>query len=134
MFAKFQTGRIGSNHVKAPDGSEIRLFHEMKGGGLSECTLPAGLTSSPISHRNIEEIWFFTHGTGLVLRQQANIEETVKVEPGISLTIPKNTKFQFKNTGNTHLKFIICTMPPWPGEFEAQRENGPWKTSFTNNK
>ena len=64
MFAKFQTGRIGSNHVKAPDGSEIRLFHEMKGGGLSECTLPAGLTSSPISHRNIEEIWFFTHGTG----------------------------------------------------------------------
>ena len=111
MFAKFQTGRIGSNHVKAPDGSEIRLFHEMKGGGLSECTLPAGLTSSPISHRNIEEIWFFTHGTGLVWRQQGNIEETVKVEPGISLTIPKNTKFQFKNTGNTPVSYTHLTLP-----------------------
>jgi mannose-6-phosphate isomerase-like protein (cupin superfamily) len=134
MFAKFQTGRISSKHVAAPDGSEIRLFHQMKGGGLSQCTLPSGLTSSAVSHKSVDEIWFFTEGFGLVWRKQENIEETIKVEPGISLTIPKGTKFQFKNTENIPLKFIISTMPPWPGESEALPEEGPWPTSFPNNK
>ena len=130
MPTKFQTSHIPSTHVKAPDGSEIRLFHEVKGGGLSECTLASGLVSSSISHRSVEEIWFFTEGSGLVWRQQEDIEETVKVRPGVSLTIPRHTKFQFRNTGKKRLKFIISTMPPWPGQWEAKPEIGPWPTSF----
>ena len=130
MPSKFQTCHIPSSHVEAPDGSEIRLFHELKGGALSECTLAPGLTSSSVSHRSVEEIWFITEGEGLVWRQQGNMEETVKVEPGVSLTIPKHTKFQFRSTGKKRLKFIISTMPPWPGQSEAKPEIGPWPTSF----
>ena len=130
MPTKFQTGHTSSNHVEAPDGSEIRLFHEVKGVGLSGCTLAPGLTSSSISHRSVEEIWYFTEGSGLVWRQQGDVEETVKVEHGVSLTIPKHTKFQFRNTGKKQLKFIISTMPPWPGQAEAKPEVGPWPTSF----
>ena len=134
MPSKFQTGHIPLSHVKAPDGSEIRLFHELKGGGLSECTLAPGLTSSSVSHRSVEEIWFITEGEGLVWRQQGDLEETVTVEPGVSLTIPKHTKFQFRSTGKKRLKFIISTMPPWPGQSEAKPETGPWPTSFKNNQ
>jgi mannose-6-phosphate isomerase-like protein (cupin superfamily) len=98
MPSKFQIGHIPSSHVKAPDGSEIRIFHEVKGGRLSECTLAPGLTSSSISHRNVGEICFFTEGSGLVWRQQRYMKETVKIGPEVSLTIPKHTKFQFRNT------------------------------------
>jgi len=99
MPSKFQTGHIPSSHVKTPDGSGIRIFHEVKGGRLSECTLAPGLTSSSISHRSVEEKWFFTEGSGLVWRQQGYMKETVKVGTGVPLTIPKHTKFQFRNTG-----------------------------------
>ena len=40
----------------APDGSEIRLLPAMKGGGLCRYTLPAGKTSSQVTHHQVEEI------------------------------------------------------------------------------
>jgi hypothetical protein len=47
-------------------------------------------------------------------------EDVVKVGPGISLTIPVGTHFQFRNTGSEPFRFIIATMPPWwPGVNEA---------------
>lgn len=63
----------------APDGSEIRLLPTMKGGGLCHCTLPAGKTSSPVAHRQVEEIWFVISGDGEVWRKNAATEETVRV-------------------------------------------------------
>ena len=56
----------------APDGSEIRLLPTMKGGGLSHCTLPAGRTSSPVAHRQVEEIWFVVRrGRGLAQERRS---------------------------------------------------------------
>ena len=49
------------------------------------------------------------------------------VRAGVSLTIPFGVHFQFRNTGDVTLKFIITTMPPWPGPDEAFTVNGYWK-------
>jgi mannose-6-phosphate isomerase-like protein (cupin superfamily) len=99
-----------------PDRSEIRL---LKGGGLRPCTLPAGMTSSPVAHRQVEEIWFVVSGEGEVWCKNAAAEETVRVCTGSSLTIPPRTSCQFLNTGGHPLCILIVTMPPWPGPEEA---------------
>jgi mannose-6-phosphate isomerase-like protein (cupin superfamily) len=98
----------------------------MKGGGLCHCTLPAGKTSSPVAHRQVEEIWFVVSGDGEVWRKNAAAEETVGVCTGSSLTIPPCTSFQFRNTGATPLCILIVTMPPWPGRQEAEKAAGVW--------
>ena len=122
----FETSRIGDEFVSAPDGSEIRLLHELRGGGLSECTLPPGGVSAAVTHRTIEEIWLFTEGRGQVWRRQGDLECVTDVSPGVSLTIPLSTHFQFRNTGDGPLRFVISTMPPWPGEDEAPRVPDYW--------
>ncbi len=122
----FETGRIGDEFVSAPDGSEVRLLHELRGGGLAECTLPVGGVSAAVTHRTVEEIWVFVEGRGQVWRRQGDRESVTDVSPGVSLTIPLGTHFQFRNTGEGPLKFVISTMPPWPGEDEAPRVPDHW--------
>ena len=110
----------------APDSSEIRLLQSLTKGDLVHCTLPPGKVSIAVRHKTVEEIWYFIEGKGEVWRKQDDKEEVVVVEPGISLTIPLGTHFQFRNTGDKSLKFIICTMPPWPGEVEAVKVKKYW--------
>ena len=111
----------------APDGSEIRLLPTMNGGGLAHCTLPVGGVSKPVYHRTVEEIWYFLEGKGEVWRKQDENEEVVTVYQGVSLTIPVGSHFQFRNTGDVPLCFIIVTMPPWPGKQEAvELDEGYW--------
>ncbi len=105
---------------------QIRLLPTMKGGGLSHCTLPAGKTSSAVSHRHVEEIWYVIDGQGEVWRKTARAEETIGVAAGTSLTIPPRTSFQFRNTGAGPLCILIATMPPWPGPQEAEKTAGVW--------
>ena len=98
----------------------------LRGGGLAECTLPPGGVSAAVTHRTIEEIWLFTEGRGQVWRRQGDLECVTDVSPGVSLTIPLSTHFQFRNTGDGPLRFVISTMPPWPGEDEAPRVPDYW--------
>ena len=121
--------KLSNNLIIAPDGSEIRLLHELTGGGLSECTLPANRVSLAVAHQTVEEIWLFTSGCGQVWRKLDQVEEVLDVKKGVSLTIPLGTHFQFRNTGSTPLKFIISTMPPWPGDEEAYTVQGKWPSS-----
>jgi mannose-6-phosphate isomerase-like protein (cupin superfamily) len=113
----------------APDGSEIRLLPAMNGGGLCHCTLPVGEVSSPVAHRNVEEIWYVLEGEGEVWRRNTASEEVVRVSGGTSLTIPPRTAFQFRNTGTIPLCLLIATMPPWPGAQEAGDAVGLWPTT-----
>lgn len=120
----------------APDGSEIRLLPDMNGGGLSHCTLLSGCTSTAVAHHSVEEIWYFIQGSGVVWRKLEADETVEAVHPGICLTIPPHTHFQFRNTGEVPLMFIIATMPPWPGPQEAKQVPGHWciadgKTTFS---
>jgi mannose-6-phosphate isomerase-like protein (cupin superfamily) len=127
----FETKRLAEriDHI-APDGSEIRLLAQANGGGLAHCTLPVGSISSAVAHKTVEEIWFFTAGRGQVWREMNNVEKLVDVGPGISLTIPTGASFQFCNTGDEPLEFIITTMPPWPGPQEARSVAGYWESDI----
>ena len=113
--------------VLAPDGSEIRLLCRLAGGSMVHCALPPGGVSVPVTHRTVEEIWFFLSGEGEVWRRLGDREETTEARPGLSLTIPLGAHFQFRNTGADPLEFVIVTMPPWPGEDEAIEVEGPWQ-------
>ena len=112
--------------VLAPDGSEIRELVTVKGGSMVHCTLPRGATSMAVAHRTVEEVWYFIQGQGQIWRKSESGESVVDVAPGVSLSIGVGTRFQFRNTGDEDLCFIIVTMPPWPGEDEAVRVDDYW--------
>jgi len=113
--------------VLAPDGSEIRELVAVKGGSMVHCTLPPGTVSLAVAHRTVEEVWFFLKGRGQVWRKNDERETVVDVEPGSSLTIELGSHFQFRNTGNEDLCFVIVTMPPWSGNDEAVRVQDYWE-------
>jgi len=110
----------------APDGSEIRFLATASRGSMVHCTLSPGGVSIAVAHRTVEEIWFFLEGQGEVWRRLDGKEEVARVSPGASLNIPLGTHFQFRNKGAGPLRFVITTMPPWPGEDEAYRVSGRW--------
>jgi mannose-6-phosphate isomerase-like protein (cupin superfamily) len=111
----------------APDGSEVRLLLQLAGGSMAHFQLAPGLTSLAVTHRTVEEIWFFLSGRGEMWRSQGEIEDVVPVEPGVCLTIPLGTRFQFRSLGDAPLAAIGVTMPPWPGEGEAVIVQGKWE-------
>lgn len=110
----------------APDGSEVRVMGILAGGSMAHFTLPAGETSRAVVHRTVEEIWFILSGEGEMWRRQVAEHEIAVLAPGLSLTIPVGTLFQFRNTGTTPLTAIAITMPPWPGDGEAAFVDGLW--------
>ena len=111
----------------APDGSEIRLLSSASRGSMVHCTLNPGEVSLPVAHRTVDEVWYFLEGSGQVWRQLGEQERVAEVAPGVSLSIPVGAHFQFRTTGDRPLRFLIVTMPPWPGEDEAYRVPGRWQ-------
>jgi mannose-6-phosphate isomerase-like protein (cupin superfamily) len=105
----------------APDGSDVHfLLTDTRRASLVEVRLAAGLTSRPVRHRTVEEIWYFLAGEGRVWRQPPDGEEQVsEVGPGSVLLIPTGWAFQFQS-GPEELRFLCYTSPPWPGEDEAE--------------
>ena len=59
-------------------------------------------------------------------RRHGDDEGVVVLEPGVCLTIPLGTEFQFRTTGDDPLQAIGVTMPPWPGAGEVVTLDGPW--------
>ena len=123
----FTTKQLGEAlDVLAPDGSEIRLLVRTNRGSMVHGLLPPGQVSRAIAHLTVDEVWYFTSGQGQVWRKQGDDESVVDVRPGTALSIPLGTHFQFRTTGDEPLQFIMCTMPPWPGEQEAVRVSDYW--------
>lgn len=124
---KFETKKIAAaRDVVAPDGSDVRVLLGLSGGGMAHFTLAAGQTSRAVAHRTVEEVWYCVGGRGEMWRRQGEREETVALEPGVCLTIPLGTRFQFRAFGPEPLACLGVTMPPWPGEGEAVAAEGPW--------
>jgi mannose-6-phosphate isomerase-like protein (cupin superfamily) len=115
-FDTFDTTKLSIEpSYLAPDGSEIRLLPNVRGGGLSHCTLPAGAISQAVKHKTVDEIWYCLEGEGQVWRKLGEDDRTVEVHSGIALTIPVGTHFQFQANGSHSLRFLIATIPIWPG-------------------
>jgi mannose-6-phosphate isomerase-like protein (cupin superfamily) len=92
---------------------------------MAHFSLAPGAISAAVCHRTVEELWFITAGDGQMWRSADGVEELIDLDPGISLTIPVGTSFQFR-AGRTPLEAVAVTMPPWPGMDEAFAVDGPW--------
>jgi mannose-6-phosphate isomerase-like protein (cupin superfamily) len=115
----------------APDGSEVRVLLGLAGGSMAHFELAPGQISRAVAHKTVEEIWFFLTGRGEMWREQDGVSETVEVSPGMCLTIPLGTRFQFRSSGDEPLSAVGVTMPPWPGDGEADLVDGPWQTTLS---
>jgi mannose-6-phosphate isomerase-like protein (cupin superfamily) len=112
--------------VEAPDGSDVHILAALEGGSMAHFSLPPGKVSLAVRHRTVEEIWFVLEGKGRMWQIAEGQQKVIALEPGLSLTIPIGTGFQFRNDGATVLKAVAITMPPWPGEDEAVLIDGHW--------
>ena len=112
--------------VLAPDGSEIRVLGAVGGASMAHGVLPPGAVSLAVVHRTVEEIWFVLSGRAEVWRKQGDVESVIEAVPGVGLTIPLGTSFQFRTVGPDPFVFLMCTTPPWPGEGEAVRVEDYW--------
>jgi mannose-6-phosphate isomerase-like protein (cupin superfamily) len=115
--------------VIAPDGSDVRMLLALAAGGMAHFVLGPGQISTPVTHRTVEEIWYVLSGRGEMWRRQADREEVVAMEPGVCLTIPLGTHFQFRSLGTEALAAVAVTMPPWPGDGEALVVAGKWQST-----
>jgi len=113
----------------APDGSDVRVLLRVPGGSMAHFVLGAGMTARAVMHRTADEIWYVVAGRGEMWRRQDAREETVQLEPGLCLTIPAGTHFQFRAAPIEPIAAIGVTLPPWPGDDEAVVVDGPWSPS-----
>ena len=118
--------------VRAPDGSTVRVLCHLSGlGSFAHFQLEPGEVSKAVSHATVQEIWYIIGGTGQMWRHQEGHEpRTVDLGPGICLTIPLGTTFQFRaDSPDEPLQAVAVTMPPWPADSqdEARPEQGCWK-------
>lgn len=126
-MAKFETRVISPEaETMAPDGSEVRLLAVAERGSMAHFRLATGAASKAIRHRTVEELWYFVGGQGEMWRCAAGGEEVVPVAPGVSISIPVGTAFQFRAAGDSPLEAVAVTMPPWPGMDEAEPAEGRW--------
>lgn len=123
----FQTMQVPETpDAIAPDGSEVHILLGLAGGGMAQFTLAPAQVSLAVTHRTVEEIWLCLSGSGEMWRKQGEQEEIVALEPGVCVSIPLGTHFQFRAGAHGPFTAAGVTMPPWPGAEEAIAVEGKW--------
>ncbi len=113
--------------VLAPDGSEVRILLSLAAGSMAHFRLQAGQISHPVRHGTVEEIWYILSGQGEMWRSHQGHDAISPLSAGTCLTIPVGCAFQFRTIGAEPLTAVAVTMPPWPGDTEAETASGPWQ-------
>ncbi|WP_158882223.1 cupin domain-containing protein [Amycolatopsis anabasis] len=128
MAEPFATRRLDeTTEVTAPDGSAVRPLAVLPGvASFAHFELAPGQVSAAVAHATVEEIWYVIGGSGEMWRSQDGRAENTALAPGICLTIPLGTSFQFR-AADQGLRVVAVTTPPWPdGTDEARAARGPW--------
>lgn len=110
--------------IIAPDGSTVVPLLATERGSMARFELEAGKTSKAVRHRTVDEIWMVVAGRGEMWRRVGHDESVVELVPGTCLAIAVGTSFQFRSMGLEPLAVIAVTMPPWPGDDEAELVDG----------
>ena len=98
-------------------------------GSMAHFSLPPFAVSRPVAHHTVEEVWYFLSGTGRMWRRSGGSEEIVAVGPGVSISLPADTAFQFRSDSDEPLQAVGVTMPPWSGDDEVYAVEGIWQAS-----
>lgn len=123
----FETRRLPAlPDIVAPDGSDVRVLLGTARGTMAHFELASGRASDAIRHHTVDEIWFVLSGRGEMWRRRDGREQVVALEPGVCITIPVGTHFQFRAAEGEALQAVGVTMPPWPGPEEAVPVPGKW--------
>jgi mannose-6-phosphate isomerase-like protein (cupin superfamily) len=128
MEPAFATMSLGeAAEVTAPDGSVVRPLCALPGtASFAHFELAPSQVSQAVSHATVQEIWYVIAGAGQMWRADGDTESVDDLVPGVCLTIPLGTSFQFR-AGDPGLRVIAVTVPPWPDDpAEARPERGPW--------
>jgi mannose-6-phosphate isomerase-like protein (cupin superfamily) len=123
----FETARVSEvAEQTAPDESRVRPLLSLASGGMAQFELACGQVSKAVKHVSVEEIWLVLSGRGRIWRRSNAHESIVELEPGVCVSIPVCTAFQFRCDGDEPLRIAAVTMPPWPGDDEAAQVAGRW--------
>ncbi|MBO9426252.1 cupin domain-containing protein [Labrenzia sp. R4_1] len=114
----------------SPAGAEIRFIMDGETGNMIHSTVPSGQINKATRHKTVSEFWHVLEGRGQIWRAREECEETVVLEAGVSIDIPVGTAFQYRCDGDQPLKFICISMPPWPGDSEAEPVKGIWEPTI----
>jgi mannose-6-phosphate isomerase-like protein (cupin superfamily) len=134
VAAVFATKQISADpDATAPDGAMVRVLLALDRGSMAHFSLAPGQTSVPVHHKSVEEIWFVVAGRGEMWRRVGDQEDVVELAPGVCLTIPLGTRFQFRSGEDSPLEVVGVTMPPWPlDRVEAVRSDvAKWEPTLT---
>ena len=115
--------------AKAPDGSDVRVLLATDRAGMAHFEFAPGEVSPAIRHRTIDELWYFTSGRGRMWTS-AGDDDGFDVHPGVAVRIPVGTSFQVASHGYSPLAAVGMTVPPWPGDGEAEVVEGPWEPTL----
>jgi mannose-6-phosphate isomerase-like protein (cupin superfamily) len=119
--------------VEAPDGSTVRPLGVLPGAAsMARFELSPGAVSRAVSHATVQELWHVVAGSGELWRRRAadGHSEITALRPGVTVSIPLGTAFQFRAGPDAALLIVAATMPPWPDTAEEARpEPGPWSPS-----
>ena len=86
--------RVIVKHDEVDPKSKLMMINVSK--------IPVGKTHVAHSHETMEEIFYFTSGTGQIRID----DEFADVKNGDRVIVPAKTIHQVKNTGNCELKYI----------------------------
>jgi len=126
-MAKYETAWVARvEPMLAPDGSSVRPLLALSSGSMAQFELDLGAISRAVRHRSVEEIWLVVSGRGRMWRQQSEQHSVVDLVPGVCVSIPAGAAFQFRCEGDEVLRVAAVTMPPWPGDDEAELVPGIW--------
>lgn len=96
------------------DGSTIReLFHPTAHGrgnmSFAEAIVAPGKSTLLHLHRESEEIYYVTEGTGTMRRG----DDAFSISAGDTIVIPPGTRHNVSNTCDTELKILCMCYPPY---------------------
>lgn len=92
-------------------------------GSMARFELGPFASSSRVMHRTVNELWYVIEGGGDLWRRADGHEAIVALAPGTCVDVPRGVAFQFR-AGAEGLAIVAVTMPPWPGDDEAEAVEG----------
>lgn len=131
-MAKFPThqGQPDDERQPAPDGMAVEPMLATAAGSMARFLLEAGRVGRAVRHVEVAEIWYVQAGAGQMWRASETAEELTDLRPGTCVVIEPGIRFQVRSTGQSRLEVVGVTMPPWPGDAEAEVVDGRWPPSL----